>query len=117
MKKNLQSKSHSAMRREILKDIVQWRKKEMAPKIKLTATQRRKLAKLEAERILKEDGKYSSEGAAREWSTVVDISTKPPSFKPVSLSSPRSPLSKTPKQVFFNPINIFDSFTHSITVL
>ena len=55
MKKNLQSKSHSAMRREILKDIVQWRKKEMAPKIKLTATQRRKLAKLEAERILKED--------------------------------------------------------------
>ena len=26
----------------------------------------------------------------------------------------RSPLFKTPKQVFFNPINIFDSFTHSI---
>ena len=46
-------------------------------------------------------GKYSSEGAAREWSTVVDISIKPPSFKPVSLSSPRSPLSKTPKQVIF----------------
>ena len=62
-------------------------------------------------------GKYSSEGAAREWSTVVDISIPPPSFQPVSLSLPRSSLSKTPKQVFFNPINIFDSFTHSITVL
>ena len=29
--------------------------------------------------------KYSSEGAAREWSTVVDISILPLSFKPVSL--------------------------------
>ena len=29
-------------------------------------------------------GKYLSEGAAREWSTVVDISIPPPSFKPVS---------------------------------
>ena len=46
-------------------------------------------------------GKYSSEGAAREWSTVVDISIPPPSFKLVSLSSPRSPLSKTPKHVIF----------------
>ena len=46
-------------------------------------------------------GKYSSEGAAREWSTVVDISMTPPSFKLVPLSLPRSPLSKTPKQVFF----------------
>ena len=61
-------------------------------------------------------GKYLSEGAAREWSTVVDISISPPSFKPVSLYLSRSPLSKTPTQVFFNPINIFDSFTHSITV-
>ena len=34
-------------------------------------------------------------------STVVDISIPPPSFKLVPLSSPRSPLSKTPKQVFF----------------
>ena len=25
-----------------------------------------------------------------------------------------SPLSKTPKQVFFNPINIFDSFYHTL---
>jgi phosphoenolpyruvate synthase/pyruvate phosphate dikinase len=46
-------------------------------------------------------GKYLSEGAAREWSTVVDISIPPPSFKPVSLSSPCSPLSKTPKHVIF----------------
>ena len=42
-----------------------------------------------------------SERAAREWSTVVDISTKPPSFKLVPLSSPRSPPSKTPKHVIF----------------
>ena len=34
-------------------------------------------------------------------STVVDISIKPSSFKLVPLSLPRSPLSKTPKQVFF----------------
>ena len=46
-----------------------------------------------------------------EWSTVVDISIAPHSLKLVSLSLSRSPLSKTPKQVFFNPINIFDSFT------
>ena len=30
------------------------------------------------------EGKYSSEGAAREWSTVVDISIPPLSFKLVS---------------------------------
>ena len=47
-------------------------------------------------------GKYSSEGASiANGSTVVDISIPPPYFKLVSLSSPRSPLSKTPKQVFF----------------
>ena len=34
-------------------------------------------------------------------STVVDISIPPPSFKPVALYFSRSPLSKTPKQVFF----------------
>ena len=28
-----------------------------------------------------------------------------------------SHLSNKPKQVFFNPINIFDTFTHSITLL
>ena len=50
---------------------------------------------------------YLSKGAAREWSTVVNIFIHPPSFKPVSLSLSRSSLSKTPKQVFFNPINIF----------
>ena len=49
-----------------------------------------------------ESGKsIQSEGAAREWSTVVDISITPPSFKPVSLPSPRSPISKTPKHVIF----------------
>ena len=56
------------------------------------------------EKVHDKSGKYLSEGAAREWSTVVDISITPPSFELVSLSSPRSPLSKTPKQVFFNPI-------------
>ena len=45
-----------------------------------------------------------------EWSTVVDISIPPPSFKPVSLSLLRSPLSKTPKHVIFNPINILTVF-------
>ena len=48
-----------------------------------------------------DDGEYLRKRAAREWSTVVDISTKPPSFKLVPLSSPRSPLSKTPKHVIF----------------
>ena len=46
-------------------------------------------------------GKYLSEGAAREWSTVVDISIKPPSFKLVTLPSPRFLPSKTPKHVIF----------------
>ena len=47
-------------------------------------------------------GKYSSERAAREWSTVVDISMTPPSFKPVSLPLSRiSSILKQPKQVFF----------------
>ena len=46
-------------------------------------------------------GEYLSEGAAREWSTVVKICIPPPSFNPVSLSLSRSPLFKTPKQVFF----------------
>ena len=35
-----------------------------------------------------------------------------PSFKPVSLSLSRSPLSKTPKQVFFNPIHILTLLPH-----
>ena len=47
------------------------------------------------------NGEYSSERAEREWSTVVDISIPPPSLEPVSLSLSRSPLSKTPKQIFF----------------
>ena len=33
------------------------------------------------------------------------------------MSSVESYLSNKPKQVFFNPINIFDTFTHSITLL
>ena len=62
--------------------------------------ERKQRAELEEKRLA-ELGKYSSERAAREWSTVVDISIPPPSFKLVSLSSPRSPLSKTPKHVIF----------------
>ena len=60
-------------------------------------------------------GKYSKRkraSIAYMESTVVDISITPPSFKPVLLFLSRSLLSKTPKQVFFNPINIFNSFTH-----
>ena len=59
------------------------------------------------------NGKYSKrrERASRNGSTVVDISIHPPFFKLVSVSFSRSPLSKSPKQVFFNPIYIFDSFT------
>ena len=41
------------------------------------------------------------ERASRNGSTVVDISITPLSFKLVPLLSPCSPLSKTPKQVFF----------------
>ena len=48
-------------------------------------------------------------------STVVDIFIPPPSFKPVSLSLSRiSFYSKTPKQVFFNPINIFWHLLHTL---
>ena len=38
----------------------------------------------------------AKESVHLEWSTVVDISIPPPSFKPVSLSLSRSPNSKTP---------------------
>ena len=58
--------------------------------------------------------KYLSERAAREWSTVVDISMTFPSFKLIALYLSRSPLSKTPKQVFFNPINIFWHLLHTL---
>ena len=49
------------------------------------------------------EGKYSKrrEHASRNGSTVVDIFIPPPSFKHVPLISPRSSLSKIPKQVFF----------------
>jgi len=58
-------------------------------------------------------GKYSKRRSVHRvyGSNVVDISIPPPSFKPVALFLSRSPVSKTPKQVFFNPINIFDIFT------
>jgi len=54
-------------------------------------------------------GEYLSEESVHRvyGSTVVDISITPPSFKPVSLYFLRFLLSKIPKQVFFNPINIF----------
>ena len=42
--------------------------------------------------INQDAGEYLSEGAAREWSTVVKISRPPPSFNPVSLFLSRSPL-------------------------
>ena len=57
-------------------------------------------------------GEYLSEGAAREWSTVVKICIPPPSFKPVSFSLSRSPLFKTHKQVFFHPIHILTLLPH-----
>ena len=49
-------------------------------------------------------------------STVVDISIPPPFFKPVPLSFSRvSSILKQPKQVFFNPINIYlISFYHTL---
>ena len=50
-------------------------------------------------------------------STVVDISIPPPSFKPIALPLSRSPLSKTPKQVFINPINIFEHLLHNSVLL
>lgn len=43
----------------------------------------------------------SSEGAAHEWSTVVDISIHPPSIKPVSLSLSRSPLIQSTQTSLF----------------
>ena len=62
------------------------------------------------ENVEKKNGKDSvsvsiqaKERASRNGSTVVDISIPPPSFKSVSLYLSRSPFSKTPKQVFFNP--------------
>ena len=65
-----------------------------------------------------ETGKYKAkERASRNGSTVVKIFIPTPSFKPVSLSLSHSSVSKIPKQVFFNPINILTSFTHSVLLL
>ena len=38
-------------------------------------------------------------------------------FITLLMSSIESHLSNKPKQVFFNPMNIFNTFTHSITLL
>ena len=55
--------------------------------------------------ILSEESEHRvMEALYREWSTVVDISIPPPSFKRVSVYFSRFPRSETPKQVFFNPI-------------
>ena len=60
------------------------------------------LSKVNVDEDEDDEGKYSKRRSEhREWSTVVDSSVPLPSFKPVSLSLSRSPLSKTPKQVFF----------------
>ena len=60
-----------------------------------------RMTKLET--LKKGDGEYLSEESEHRVmeSTVVEISIHPLSFKLISLSLPRSPLSKTPKQVFF----------------
>ena len=71
------------------------------------------LSKVNVDEDEDDEGKYSKRRSEhREWSTVVDISILPPSFKPVLLSFLHSPVSKTLKQVFFNPIkHILTSFT------
>jgi len=62
------------------------------------------LVNAERLKLKKSSGKYFKRKRASITymeSTVVDISIPLPSSKPISLSLPRSPLSKTPKQVFF----------------
>ena len=61
--------------------------------------------------IKSEGASIAKERASRNGSTVVDVSMTLPSFNPVSVSLSRFSQSKTPKQVFFNPMNIFDTFT------
>jgi len=59
------------------------------------------LAGFYTKEVLKDECKYSSEGAAREWSTVVDIFIPLPSFKPVSLYLSRiSSILKHPNKSF-----------------
>ena len=60
MKSLKNKKSHEKKRREVLKGIVEWRKKATAPEVKLTATQRRKQAKLEKEKQKQEDADHFS---------------------------------------------------------
>ena len=68
-------------------------------------------------RLMKEVSIQANGASIANGSTVVDISIKPPSFKRVSLSSPRYPLSKTPKQVIFLTLSTFCHFYHTITLL
>ena len=68
-----------------------------------------------------EDGKYiqsERESVHRVMeSNADDISIPPPSFELVSLSLSPSPLSKIPKQVFFNPYKyIWTSFYHTLII-
>ena len=66
----------------------------------------------------KKCGKYFKRRSEhREWSTVVKISIPSPSFKLVSLSSPRSPLSKTPKHVIFLTLSTFCHFYYTTITL
>ena len=68
---------------------------------------------------LEDEGKYFKRKRAciAYMESTVDISIPPPSFQTCFIVFVTYLLdSKTPKQVFFNPINIFDSFIYSITV-
>jgi len=61
----------------------------------------RRRKKYKKKKMYKKDTTLVSEGAEREWSTVVDIFITHPSFKPVSLSLSQSPLSKIPQTSLF----------------
>ena len=85
--------------------------KETGRKLTSEEIEEREQARREALRLFKEEQTRLVEKERKEreekwqqvskWSTVVSISITPSSFKPVSLSLSRLPLSKTPKQVFF----------------
>ena len=61
----------------------------------------RRRKKYKKKKMYKKDTTLVSEGAEREWSTVVDIFITHPSFKPVSLFLSRSHLSKIPQTSLF----------------
>ena len=62
-------------------------------------------------------GKYSSERAAREWSTVVDIYITPPSFKLFHCHRLVLLYLKHPNKSFFNVINILSLLPHYNTII